>query len=39
MSYRRLFTAFLTAIPLSIATAALAQFGPEQNVILYAITH
>ena len=31
MSYRRLFTALLSAITLSIATAALAQLGQEQE--------
>ena len=31
MSYRRLVTALLTAIPVSIATAALAQLGQEQQ--------
>src|SRR5258707_1544486 len=31
MSYRRLSTALLSAITLSIATAALAQFGQEQE--------
>jgi len=31
MSCRRLFPAFLAAIPLSVATAALAQLGQEQG--------
>jgi hypothetical protein len=49
MICRRLLTAFLAAIPLSIATAALAERGLNAqdpsgdaigvNIVLYAMTH